>query len=189
MISNDELFALLRKNPVRVGAIALSLGLGAAIYLRADAVPANQALLEQKAVEGRRLALNVKNATQLSDQLATLSNATSQISPRLVSADELAKNLQYFYKFEAETGVKLIDLRQAGAGGGGGAAKVASGPVPVVVFNLSLQGEYSQILEFLRRLENGRHYSRTTSATLGVPSLDRSGPMTLQLTVEFLSRP
>lgn len=191
MISNDEVIALIRKNPLATGCLAAALLLGAGIYWRSSAVPERQAQLEQKSVEGRRIARNLRYAAQLPEQLATMTQAVAAIEPRLVRADELAKNLQYFYKLEADTGVKLTDLRQLAAPtapGRTGKAAASSG-FGTVGFTVSLQGEYLALLDFLRRLENGVHYSRVTLASASVISPDRSGPLSLQLTVELLSQP
>ncbi len=189
MISNEEAIALVRKNPIATGCLAAALLLGAGIYWRSEAVPAQQAELEQKSVEGRRIARNVRYAAQLPEQLTAMNEAVAAIEPRLVRADELANNLQYFYKLEAETGVKLTDLRQLAppAAGRAGKAATPAAAFGAVGFTVSLQGEYMALLDFLRRLENGVHYSRVTLASASVISPDRTGPLSLQLTVELLS--
>lgn len=187
MISNEELYAYVRKNPIVVGCAVVALACGVVQYLRSGAAAEAEQLLEEKAAEGRRLALNLRYAAQLPEQLAQVTAAMAEIQPRLVHADELAKNLQYFYKLEAETGTKLIDLRQMNTPGQAKAG--AKGAFSSVAFNLSLQGEYTALLKFLRQLESGAHYCRviTAGATLGNP--DRTGPVSLQLTVELLGRP
>ena len=186
MISNEDAIALVRKNPIVAGCLAAAVLLGAGIYLRGSAVPERQAELDQKAIEGRRIARNVRNAAQLPQQLAALTQAMSEIEPRLVRADELANNLQYFYKLEADTGVTLTDLRQLAPPPRGKGKPPA---FSTVGFSVSLHGEYLALLDFLRRLENGVHYSRVTLASASVINPDRTGPLSLQLTVELLGQP
>jgi hypothetical protein len=187
MISNEQLFAFVRKNPVTLGCAVLALGLGVAIYLRGQDLPAAESELEQKSTEGRRLALNLKNSAQLNEQVAAMTAALAAIEPRLVHADELANNLQYFYKLESETGTKLADLRQLAASRP--KAGKPAGPFAPVAFSASVQGEYAAVLDFLRRLENGVHYARVNSATITLTSPDRTGPLMLQLELELLGLP
>ena len=46
-LSNEQLFAFIKKNPISIGCAVLSLGIGAAIYFRTDKLPAAHALLDQ----------------------------------------------------------------------------------------------------------------------------------------------
>lgn len=170
-ISNEQLLGLVKKNPVVTGALLVCVLLIAAIYLRLDAMPAATAELEAKAAEGKRLAENIKNSTQLTEQLAEITKANQEIESRLVRAGQLASNLQYFYRLEADTGTKLLDLRQ-----GTTPRTAASGKIPVG-FNVSVQGTYLQVFDFLRRLESGTHYCRIQTASI-VP-LDDSGGLGL----------
>ncbi len=191
MISNEEVSAYVRKNPIVVGCAVVVLACALALYFRSGKVDEATSTLEEKTAEGRRLTLNLRYAAQLSDQVNQITDAMAQIEPRLMRADELATNLQYFYKLEAETGTKLIDLRQVSAPAQG---KPAKGPFSVVTFNLSIQGEYTALLRFLRQLESGAHYCRvlTAGASMGtgsVGSAERTGPISLQLTLELLGRP
>lgn len=187
MISKEAFIGYVRKNPIAVGCAVVALACVVTLYIRIDLISNAEAELETKSAEGRRLAQNVRNAAQLPEQLAAITGAMSEIQPRLLRADELAKNLQYFYKLEAETGTKLLDLRQLSGGAAPkGAAKTA---FATVTFNLTVRGEYAALLEFLRRLENGVHYARVLTAAIASNAPERSGPLSLQLTVELLGQP
>lgn len=189
-MTNQELLALVKKNPVSVGCGLLALALGVGFYFRSDQIPAVTAQLDQVSAEGRRLTANIRNAAQLAEQIAVLEEAGRKIAPRLVSAPELAKNLQYFYKLEADTGTKLLDLRQLPP-----AVAVSTKAPPAayagVGFALSVEGEYPALIEFLRRLENGTHYCRVLNAAVTTTSgeVDRNGPLKLTLTLELLGQP
>lgn len=187
MISKEAFIGYVRKNPIAVGCAVVALACVVALYLRSELLPDAETELETKSAEGHRLAQNVRNAAQLPEQLAAITAATAEIQPRLLRADELAKNLQYFYKLEADTGTKLLDLRQlSGSAPAKGAAKSAFTIVP---FNLTVRGEYAALLDFLRRLENGTHYARVLTAAIASNAPERSGPLSLQLTVELLGQP
>jgi len=184
-MTNQELVAVLKKNPVSVGCAVLTLLLGVGIYFRSDSLPVAAADLEQKSTEGQRLAANLQNASQLTEQYATIAQAGREIDARLVHASDLAKNLQYFYKFEAETGTKLIELRQLPLTPVKGAAKTTFAPVG---YSIGVQGDYTQLMEFLRRLEHGAHYCRIVVSGIAGTGNER-GPLRLSLTLELLGQP
>jgi hypothetical protein len=185
MISNEKLVSFLKKNPVSVISAVVALACAGAMYIRSSEIPDAEAAFEQKSAEGHRLTANIKNAAQLNDQLAVLAKAARQNDVRLLRLGELAKNLQFFYKLEAETGTKLLDLRQNTAA----ARTVTKTEFLPVSFNVSVQGEYRSVLEFMRRLEVGAHFSRVLSATISSSGADRSGPVTLTLGIELLGQP
>ncbi|HRI81275.1 MAG TPA: hypothetical protein PLF88_02480 [Opitutaceae bacterium] len=189
-ISNEQLLALLKKNPLVTGVVVLSLLLVGAIYFRLDAMPEANAALEAKSAEGRRLAENIKNSAQLTEQLAAVTEANKEITSRLVRVGQLANNLQYFYRLEADTGIKLLDLRQVTQSRA--PANAAKFPV---TFSVSVQGSYPQVFDFLRRLESGSHYCRVMTANLvpaddaGGASLLRPNSARLTLNLELLGQP
>jgi hypothetical protein len=185
-MSNEELIAFVKKNPIGIGCGALSLALFGGWYYRSGDVPAAEAELAQKQAEGERYALNLVNATQLPEQYEAVVAANKEIESRLVHASQLGKNYQFFYKLESESGVKITDPRQAAiAPPKKDAAKTAFSPVG---YNVALSGDLSQVLNFLRRLESGAHYCRVTNITCTVPP-ERSLPLTVNVGLELLGLP
>ena len=88
--------------------------------------------------------------------------ANQVISDRMIQVGQLADNLQYFYRLESETGIKILDLRQnAWNQPPKGAPKTFFTPVG---FQVNVQGEYPKLLDLLRRLETGEHYCRIISS-------------------------
>ena len=189
-ISKGQVIAFVKKNPIGFGCGALCLALAAAMYYRADMVPASEAELEQQATEAERLAGNLKNAAQLPEQLDAMIAAGKQVEARLVQPGDLAKNQQYFYKLEADTGTK-IDCRQSTPP----AAKDRKTLYLSVPYTVTVQGDYAQILNLLRRLESGAHYCRMLTATLTAPGGGVSSgestdnQLTLNLNLELLGQP
>ena len=59
-ISNEQLFAFIKKNPIGVGCGLLSLALAFAIYYRSDLIPAAEAELDQKGTLSDRYTANLK---------------------------------------------------------------------------------------------------------------------------------
>jgi len=185
-MTNEQLFAVIKKNPISVGCGILALLIGVVIYLRMDLVPDAAKLLEEKTAEGERLNANVNNAAQLPEQLAAITGARAEIEKRIIRNADLAQNLQYFYRLEADTGVKILSLRQSPMAP---VKPEAKSPLVGIGFGLSFQGPYLTVLEFLRRLENGTHYCRVTAAGMSTTGGDRNGPITVSVSLELLGQP
>ena len=187
----EPIVATLKANPISVvcGALALTLAVG--IYLRSDRVPESEALLEEKVTLGERIDANLKNGVQLADQYAAISASRKEIEARLIHPDELAKNLQFFYKLEADTGTKLVDLRQNVLTNGKPGAKGKTAYMGVG-YAVAVRGDYVRVLDFLRRLESGQRFCRIISAkvmSLGSGDGSRSNETTLNLGLELLGQP
>jgi hypothetical protein len=183
-ITGKSLSEAFKKHPVSFGCGLLSLLLVAGYFNRSSAIPEREALLEQRTSEGNRLSDNLRYSAQLKDQVDALTAANTEIDSRAVRLSSLATNLEYFYRLEAETGIKLLDLRQLSpAAPARGAAATKHLRVPFVV---SVQGDYAKVMNFLRRVERGPHFSRVNTATL---SLSAASDMTLTIGVELLGLP
>jgi hypothetical protein len=186
-MTNEELFALVKKNPIGFGCLALSLALGAGIYFRGDQVPLASEELTKKSEEGSRLAANLQNAAQLKEQLDAMAVATKELEGRLIHASQTLTNYGYFYKLAGETGVTMTVISQAPPSGPGkGATKTTYNGVP---FTITVQGTMHQLVDYLRRLESGARYCRVMTVTCGVPVTDRGNPITLSLNLELLGLP
>ncbi len=200
-LTNEQVMAAVKKNPVITSCVVLSLLLIAGIYYRSDEIPNATNELQKKSAEGQRLALNIKDAAQLGEQLQALTDANKEVDTRLVRVGQLASNLQYFYKLEADTGVKLIDLRQVAGAARPGKEKEKLNYQPVA-FNLTVQGAYAQVFDFLRRLESGTHYCSIVTTSFAPASggngesnsgsgsgLVRTDSISLTLSLELLGVP
>lgn len=185
-VSNEQLLAFVKKNPIGVGCGVLSLLMAAAIYLRSDKLPAAQAVLDQKSTEADRHAINVRYAVQLKEQMDALNTADHAIDTRLVRAAQLATNTQYFYRLESDTGVKLINIFQNTTTAQ--AAKATKNNFVPIAFTLTAQGSYAQLLDLLHRLENGVHYCRILSATTSKVGNGDNDVLSLNLSLELLGQ-
>lgn len=177
-MTTPELLAWLKKNPISVGCAVLSLGLAVAIYFRSDAIAQANAQLDEKTNLAQRYAHNIQNSAQLKEQYEALTAANHGIEARLINSSDIGINQQYFYKLESESGVKLLELRQGRAGS-------STGSYVPIAFSVSLRGDFTQVMNFLRMLEDGTHYCRVMTASC---SGGRTGPVSLSLNLEILGR-
>lgn len=183
-MTNAEFVELIKRNPIRVISGVLAVLCGAGVYYVNDRIDIATQTLAQKTAEGDRLATNVKFSAQLPEQLEALTAANAAIQARAIQASQLANNLQYFYRLETESGVELIDLRQITV-----MTRSSKTSANGVGFAISVKGDYATLLGWLRRLENGPHFCRVMTASMGLPGVDRAAPPTLAVSVELFGQP
>jgi hypothetical protein len=183
-MTSKSLTNFAKKQPIALGCAFLCLALGAGIYFRRDALTEAQAKLADKTKEWEHIRDNVKNSEQLSEQFSALTQTIPAIESRLVHADQLAINLQYFYKLESETQTKIIDLRQIGVVTNKSSSKASYAGI---AYTVSVQGSYPQVMDVLRRIENSEYFSRVRGlALLGSDAgKANTGPVNLSLKLDI----
>jgi Tfp pilus assembly protein PilO len=181
--SSEEVMASIKKNPISVGSALLTVALLVVTYLHSGRGAELETELEEKSAEAAKLASNLKNAAQLKEQFDALLVAKTAIEARMIRAEDLPTNQQYFYKLEADSGVKLLDIRQST-----GSRKDAKGAYQPTAFSLNVQGDYRQLLTFLRRLESGSRYCRVLTTSCTTPS-DRGPVLVMSVNLELLGFP
>jgi hypothetical protein len=186
-MTTDEFMTVLKRNPISFGCGALTLALAVGIYFRSGAIPETEAELQQKSAEAERYALNIKSAAQLKEQVDRITAANKTIESHMVHVNQLAINQQYFQVLRRDTGVNLVDFRQATMSAN--VVKGGKNAYMPVAFSLVVQGTLAQTLNFLRALENGTHYCRVMAATCAANPNSRNAPLTLSLTLELLGVP
>lgn len=184
----------IRRNPVPSACLVLVLILLAALYYRSDAAGEAQAKLDSGNKVYAGLKNNLAASIRLDEDLLRLSDVNKRIEAGLLRSGELARNQQLFYKIEADTGVKLVDLRQqplvsqvavAQVKGKAAAAKADSAnPYVLLGFTVTLEGKYEESLNFIRQLERSAVLSKIT--TLSSSALD-GGRVTMTMNLQVLA--
>lgn len=188
-MTSAELIATIKKQPVGFACGALCLVCAGLLYFRSGKLDESQKEYDAKSAESARILTNVSNSKNLPEHLAEIQAQAKELDSRLVRAGQLAVNLQFFYKLEAETEVKLLDVRQDNSPKG---TKTLFVGVP---YSLSVQGSYKQLLTFLHRLEDGSrlcHFNNIGVNKSGGSADATAGPgaiMTMSLNIELLGLP
>ncbi|HVT72112.1 MAG TPA: hypothetical protein VHD61_03175 [Lacunisphaera sp.] len=180
-MTGADIVTQLKKHPLSVVCGVLSIGCAVMLYLRADKIEEYQQLSDQKATEASNTLANVRNSEKLTEQTAEMQAAAKELEGRVVKAGQLAVNLQYFYRLEADTGVKLLDVRQGGLKRGAKPDSYVGVP-----YSVSIQGTFPQALNFLARLEKGSHFCKFLGATMSKSGDD---VVSLSLSLEVLGVP
>jgi len=192
-MTSSDIFALIKKQPIGFTCGVISLICAGLLYLRSDKIDEYKSDYETKSAEAAKILTNVRNSEKLSAQVGEIQALSKELDSRLLRASQLAVNLQYFYKLEAETEVKLIDVKQNGLPKGG---RTLYAGIP---FNVSVQGSFKQVMAFLQKLENGPHFCRfiavnyakssgPSEGTRPAGGADLSG-LTITLSLELLGVP
>jgi hypothetical protein len=185
-MSNEEFVIFIKKNWISVGCAVLSILIGLVIYYRSDELPQAEVVLAAKAQQGALLAANIEDSAQLKEQHAAIVASNAVIADRMIRVGQLAENLQYFYRLESETATKLNDPHQnPWAPPLKNAAKTN---FTLVNFSISAQGDYPQVLDLLRRLEDGEHYGRVNACNIHpVVTTLRGGPVVMTLSLDLMA--
>jgi hypothetical protein len=190
-VTSKDVLALLKKHPVAIGCGLLSLVLLGASYWRSSRAAELADQVKQKEQEGQKILDDIRNGANLAEQFDALTTTTKELESRLVYSSERARNQQYFYRLESDTGVKEISLQPRAA-----APPPARGPKPIytgVGFSIAVQGNYRQILDFVTRLESGQHFYRLVSASVTRDGARGATPgpatLTANLNLEFMGLP
>jgi len=180
----------LKKHPLGFSAFGLVVLMLIGIYVRSGSKEDLTLELEEVTAQGQRLKNNLRYSIDLGDQLAAINAATMEITDRAISPAALATNLQYFYRLESDLGVEYTDLRQ-----GVPPVAAAGATYLFVSYSVSVQGTYSQLLDFIRRLESGSLFVRfktinlTPGRNVGESAEDATNPvLVLSLSIEILGK-
>jgi hypothetical protein len=190
-MSSADLLAMIKKQPIGFACGVVCVICAGLLYLRGDKIEEYRADNDAKSAEASRILDNVRNSEKLPAQVAEIQTLSKDFDTRLIRAGQLAANLQYFYKLEAETEVKLIDVRQ------GNLPKTGKSLYAGVPFTVSVQGSFKQVLAFLQKLEDGPHFCHFSTVNFGksVTSSEASRAggdttgTTLSLNLELLGVP
>lgn len=187
-MTSADIIARIKKQPVGFVCGLICLLCIGWLYYRSGALEARQKAYDEKSAEAAKVISNVSTSKNLAAEVAEIQVATKELEGRLVRESQLALNQQYFYRLEAETEVKVLDIRQNQRTGKG---KSAYAGIP---FNVNVQGPYKNVMAFLQRVEKGRHFCRVLSASFTKSTMAGEGAagtpaITLALSIELLGQP
>lgn len=184
-MNSAELSTTLKKHPIGVACALVAIACGVMLYMRAGNIAASQTESDSATAEAGKMIGNVRNSASLVEQAAEIESLSKEFEGRLMKAGQLAVNLQYFYKLEAETEVKLVDVRQSSV------PRNAKSQYIGVPFTVTIQGSFAQVTGFLSRLQSGPHFCRINTATFSKAGGDNAGGtgMTLALSLDILGQP
>ncbi len=150
-------------------------------YFRMDVIDDLETRYEEISVKGERMTDNLLKGGRIEEDLKSLQVLTEDIESRLINPVELAKNLQYFYRWEEETGAKISGLKQnrviENTGKGKSYVRVS--------YSVDITGRFGVILSYLKKLETGPLFCRinslSTNNSQNGPEYDVTAAIELEL--------
>jgi hypothetical protein len=164
---------LLQRFPIASGCVGLGLLLLVGLYVRSSTLDEAKAALGEKDAECVKIEKNVQNAVGIDKQVETLSAGLAKLEAKLIRAGDVGPNKQYFYDFEATSGVKLTPrpLEKSSSKIKGAVKSSAFQPSG---YNLVVEGRFPQIIAFLEALERGTHHYRLVDFAVQRPGQEQS---------------
>ena len=188
-LTGKDLVALYKKQPVGITCGLVSVGLLAFMFaVRSGAQEEAEKLRDEKRAEADRLANNIKYGKNLDAETATLAALNKEVLSRAIRPSDKPLNSQYFLKLADEAGVRSLGIPAQLGVLQKAAAKTNYAPI---AYKITVQGEFPQITDYLRRVEHGGRFARVTDIKLR-PSA-REGPdaskLTLVLSLDLIGLP
>ncbi|HVU15716.1 MAG TPA: hypothetical protein VHD32_02240 [Candidatus Didemnitutus sp.] len=177
-----------KKHPIVVVCGLISLICIVLLYLGSDAVDERKSVADERSKTDHAINANVTASSNLAQQTEAMQRAVKDMESRLIKGSQLAINLQYFYRLESETGVKMADVHQGTIPALRGGSK---GGYIAVPFAANIQGNFKQVLDFIQRVENGQRVARFTSVSFVKTQTEATGPdgFNVSMGIEFLGTP
>jgi hypothetical protein len=185
-MNGADLSILIKKHPIVVTCTLVSLISGVVFYYQGDTLEDLKSQVVDKAKQSQTVQSNVRNSVGLPQHVEGIQKATKQLESRLLKASQLATNLQYFYRLESETGVKITDVRQNQLGRSSGGALFVGVP-----YTVTFQGSFKNVMEFMQRIESGKHLSKfsTVSFSKAAGAEPQNGLLSVSMNIELLGTP
>lgn len=128
----------------------------------------------------RKLKANVANSAHLDTHLKDLIGINQRIAANALRVGDLAQNLKLFYELESQTGVKLVDVRPGVVAQPSKTS--APGAYAIIPYSVTLEGEFKQLVLFLKCLESGLQFCRIERVSIP-NTLDIKKRLTLELDI------
>jgi Tfp pilus assembly protein PilO len=184
-MTSTDLIVVVKKNPIGVACGIISLLCAAVLYLRSDVIDETKLKVDEVSQQSQAMLNNVRNSGGLPQQTESVKQSAKQLEARLVKASQLATNLQYFYRLESDTGLKLTDVRQNQIG------RPTSSIYVGIPYSVTFQGTFKQVLEFLQRVESGKYFSKFSSVSFNktAGAASTAGMLSVSMNIELLGTP
>jgi Tfp pilus assembly protein PilO len=133
--------------------------------------------------EGMAVLKTLASANSLRSDRAYIDDALKDIDGNLVTEDNLADNVGYFYKIEEQTRAHITDLRPQPSPPVNSESRYKLVPV-----SFSITGTFAQVVAFVHQVEHGPRLMKITAFSVR-RRLPTGNTITMDLSLEMLGRP
>lgn len=185
----------LKKNyVVAISGLVAVLCLGV-YFVRHDQITRLAADFDDLSVRRSRILKNLKFASGIETDLALMKSQISDVESRLFNPEDLATNQRYFYQIESATGVQMKSIQQlikhlpTGKNAKKAKKKAQQSHFQEIAYELDIQGEYRDVLAFLRELEGGKAFVVLNGFSMvTAKGVSSSSEIAMRLSISVLGR-
>lgn len=161
----SSIFLYLKKNYVITVCSAVVVVCLGVFFVRNDQITRLAADYDDLSVRYSRILKNLKFASEIEGDLEQIRAMDEEVNSRLLNPEDLATNQRYFYQIESATGVSMTSIQQIvkplpeGKKNKKARKKAEQSPYQELIYDMIVQGEYSELLAFLRKIEGGKRFA------------------------------
>ncbi|MDQ8186102.1 hypothetical protein [Pelagicoccus sp. SDUM812002] len=190
-----SIFSYLKKNYIIAICSAVAVVCLGVYFVRNDQITRLEADYDDLTVRHSRILKNLKFGAEIESDLEELKAMESEVESRLFAPEDLATNQRYFYQIESSTGVQMESIQQIikplpdGKKNKKARKKAEQSPYQEIIYDMSVQGAYSEVLAFLRAIEGGEAFAVIDAFSI-VDANKMSGEpeVEMRLSVDVLGR-
>lgn len=163
--------------------------------VRGEQITRLAAEYDDLSIKRSRMLKNLRNASSLDTDLAELRELKAEVEGRLFSPEDLATNQRYFYQIENATGVRLGNMQQiikplpAGRKNKKARMLAEKSEFQEIVYDMSVQGTYTNVLKFLREVEGGNAFCAMDGfSVVSAKGNEEQPEVTMRVTIDVLGR-
>ncbi len=189
-MNTQELIAKIKQYPIVVGGVILSLILVGAYFTRSGGASALDAKINDMENQLKRFTVNFENSTNLEPQLEEMKTLSAELNERTMDGLQRGLNLDYFYQFERDSNLRIINVaQQEGADTTGetvGKPKLER--FDSIGFIVTAEGKYEDLLSFLYELQHDQYFVRIDSFSAQMASDALQDNIRVELRLEILGK-
>lgn len=183
-----EIINRMKEYPLAVGASLIIVVAAALLFLRADRTQMLETELRSAEMALTRMETNLREAVDLEADKERLTRLREQVDGRLMVREEVALNLDYFYRLEAAYDVRIENLRPLGGSAGPAGVVPTVDLFDVLGFDITVRGDFAKVTEFIRALEADHYFGRVESLNITRPTGDAANVVAVQIALNLLGR-
>ncbi len=164
-------------------------------FVRNDQITRLAADYDDLTVRHSRILKNLKFAAEIEGDLEEMKAMKVDAESRLFSPEDLATNQRYFYQIESATGVEMLSIQQVikplpeGKQNKKARKKAERSPYQEILYDMNVQGSYSEVLAFLREVEGGAAFAVLDSFSIVDATSPTGDPeVEMRVSVDVLGR-
>lgn len=185
-----EVLGRLKKYPLAISCLVIFVACGLALLFRGDRITELSAEEETLNDRIRVIERNANNSAELQRQLEAVESDVAAMRSRLFNRSERAANANFFYDMEDPFDIRITEINQRAEGypfyakGGVYEFKLNS----TMVYNISLVGEFTNILSFIREFRQVEPFMRVADLQLELGNENiGAGALRCQISVVVMS--